>query len=86
MKPDKPLETLRNLGPQSCRWLREVGIHTISQLRQIGPVGAFQLVRRKSPRTSINLLWAIAAALADIDWRKLPADTKRQLRKDAELE
>ncbi|MFN9294069.1 MAG: TfoX/Sxy family DNA transformation protein, partial [Planctomyces sp.] len=40
MKPDNPLETLRNLGPQSCRWLREVGIHTISQLRQIGPVGA----------------------------------------------
>jgi hypothetical protein len=86
MKPDNPLESLRNLGPKSCRWLREVGIHTISQLRQIGPVGAFQLVRQKSPRTSINLLWAIAAALADIDWRKLPAHTKQQLRKDAELE
>lgn len=86
MKSAPNLESLRNLGPKSCRWLREVGIHTTSQLRQIGPVGAFQLVRQKSPRTSINLLWAIAAALADIDWRKLPAHTKQQLRKDAELE
>jgi hypothetical protein len=86
MKPEENLESLRNLGPQSCRWLREVGIHTTSQLRQIGPIGAFQLVRRKSPRTSINLLWAIAAALADIDWRKLTTDTKQQLRKDADLE
>lgn len=44
------------------------------------------MVRRNSPRTSINLLWAIAAALADIDWRKLPPTTKQELRKAAELE
>lgn len=86
MTDDNNLESLRNLGPQSCRWLRTAGIHNTTQLRQIGPVVAFLMVRRNSPRTSINLLWAIAAALADIDWRKLPPTTKQELRKAAELE
>jgi hypothetical protein len=74
-----PLENLRNLGPQSARWLRDVGIHTEQDLRQVGPVFAYLLVKRAEPKTSLNLLWALAAALEDRDWRELDPRQRESL-------
>ncbi|MGI9519153.1 MAG: TfoX/Sxy family DNA transformation protein [Pirellulaceae bacterium] len=77
---DVPVENLRNLGPASAAWLQEVGVLTRSDLRRMGPVAAFQLVRQRFPNASLNLLWALAAALQDKDWRELADSEKDQLR------
>jgi hypothetical protein len=79
-----PIESLRNLGPKSSQWLRDVGITTIADLEQLGPVAAFRLVKERQPKVSLNLLWAIAAGLKGKDWRELPEATKQRLRKEAE--
>ena len=34
------IESLRNLGPKSSEWLRDAGINTITELEQLGVVGA----------------------------------------------
>jgi len=73
------ISELRNLGPTSAAWLRDVGIGTQSQLRLIGPVVAYQIVRERMPKVSLNLLWALASGLNDQDWRELRADQKQQL-------
>jgi hypothetical protein len=44
----------------------------------VGPVGAYQLVRRKHPEASLNLLWALVAGLEERDWRELSADEKER--------
>jgi DNA transformation protein len=78
-----PIEALRNLGPISGQWLREVGISTIAELERLGPVVAYRLVKQRQPKASLNLLWAMAAGLQGIDWRKLAESTKTRLRQEA---
>ena len=82
----EPIENLRNLGPTSAPWLREVGITTIAKLERLGPVDAFRLVKQRQPKASLNLLWALAAGLKGKDWRELTDATKKRLRKEVEEE
>ena len=82
----EPIENLRNLGPTSAPWLREVGITTIAKLERLGPVDAFRLMKQRQPKASLNLLWALAAGLKGKDWRELTDATKKRLRKEVEEE
>lgn len=79
-----PIENVRNLGPTSAAWLREIGVHTKADLENLGAVFAFLEVRRRRPKTSLNLLWAMAAGLEDRDWRELSEQEKVALRRDVE--
>lgn len=81
---NEPIENLRNLGPTSGAWLREVGIRTISDLDRLGPALAYRLVREKQPKASLNLLWALAAGLGDRNWTELSEEEKERLRSAAE--
>ena len=82
----EPIGNLRNLGPTSAAWLREVGLTTISELERLGPAVAYRLVKQKQPKASLNLLWALAAGIIDCDWRELTESTKQRLCKEAEEE
>lgn len=60
--------------------LAEVGIRTVDELEQLGPVKAYLRVKALRPRSaSLNLLWALAAGLEDRDWRDLSAAEKALL-------
>lgn len=76
------VKNLRNLGPTSAAWLREVGVHSVQDLQSLGPVAAFRLVKNKRPEVSLNLLWAIVAGLSDRDWRDLSDEEKANLRRE----
>lgn len=80
----EPVENLRNLGPKSAAWLHDAGIHSIGQLRQLGPAVAFRRVRQQQPKASLNLLWALVAGLADMDWRELTDEQKHLLLNEVE--
>lgn len=75
----EPIENLRNLGRVSAAWLRDVEIRTIADLRNVGPVFAFMRVKNREQQVSLNLLWALAAGLKDIDWRELTDQEKNDL-------
>jgi TfoX-like protein len=70
---------IRNVGPKSAAWLRQVGVRTNEDLARIGPVDAFLKVKRAGFRPSLNLLYAMAGALADCHWAELPEDRKQEL-------
>ncbi len=74
------MEKLRNLGPVSQSWLQAVGITSRAQLRRFGPVNAFLRVQQAGYRPSLNLLWALAGAVRDVDWRDLAKVEKDRLR------
>lgn len=82
----RAVEDLRNLGPVSSGWLREVGISSEADLRKLGPTTVYQMVKQRQPNCSLNLLWALAAALEDIDFRELSPDAKQQLRAELNQE
>ena len=80
-----PIERLRNLGPASAVWLRETGISTTEELQRLGPALAYRLVKQQRPQASLNLLWAMAAGLANRDWRDLTDEEKAALRAEVDL-
>lgn len=77
-------EKIRNVGPKSAAWLRQVGVRTGEDLARIGPVEAFLKVKRAGFRPSLNLLYAMAGALADCHWAELPDERKQALIADLE--
>jgi len=76
----EPIENLRNLGPTSTSWLRDAGISTISELARIGPAHAYRLVKTTRPEVTLNLLWALAAGLKDLDSKDVKPEEKELLR------
>ncbi|HEY6544777.1 MAG TPA: TfoX/Sxy family protein [Dokdonella sp.] len=70
---------IRNVGPKSAAWLRQVGVRTTEDLARLGPVDAFLKVKRAGFRPSLNLLYSMAGALADCHWADLPEDQKQEL-------
>ena len=63
--------TLRNIGPKSAAWLRQVGLHNHQELAAVGAVGAFVKVRRAGFKPSLNLLYSLEGALQDCHWQAL---------------
>ncbi len=75
---------LRNIGPKSAAWLRQVGLHTPEALAEAGPVGAFMRVKRAGFKPSLNLLYALEGALLDCHWQEVPDARRVQLVAEAE--
>ncbi|WP_313739933.1 TfoX/Sxy family protein [Pseudomonas sp.] len=73
------LQHLKNLGKTSAQWLHAVGIHSLSDLRRLGAVGAYRAVKLRGFRASKVLLYAIEGALLDMHWNDLPSDRKQAL-------
>ena len=59
---------LRNIGPKSAAWLRQVGLRSADDLVAAGSVHAFLKVRRAGFKPSLNLLYALEGALLDCHW------------------
>lgn len=72
-KTDKPFP---GIGPKSGEMLRAAGITSLSQLREIGSVRAFVMVKRVAEREpglnfkpSLNFLWGLEGLLAGERWQ-----------------
>ncbi|MDX6081797.1 TfoX/Sxy family protein [Xanthomonas campestris pv. incanae] len=72
-------ERLRNIGPKSAAWLRQVGLRTQQDLQAVGAVGAFVKVRRAGFKPSLNLLYSLEGALADCHWQEVPEARRHAL-------
>ncbi len=75
---------LRNIGPKSAAWLRQVGLRTPEDLVAAGTVAAFLKVRRAGFKPSLNLLYALEGALLDCHWHDVPEARRQQLLADLE--
>lgn len=71
---------IRNIGPISRRWLHAVEVYNIDDLRLAGAVSTYRLIKEQYPQATLNLLWALEAAIQDVDWRELGDERKAALR------
>ena len=70
---------LRNIGPKSAAWLRQVGLRSREDLEASGAVDAFMRVKRAGFKPSLNLLYALEGALLDCHWQDVPEDRRNEL-------
>lgn len=75
---------IRNIGPKSAAWLRQVGVRTAEDLFRLGPVEAFLKIKRAGFRPSLNLLYSMAGAIDDCHWTDLSAERKSRLLQELE--
>lgn len=70
---------MRNIGPKSAAWLRQVGLRSQEDLVAVGSVEAFFKIKRAGFKPSLNLLYALEGALLDCHWQQLPDDRRSEL-------
>ena len=75
---------LRNIGPKSAAWLRQVGLRTLDDLAAVGAVEAYMKVRRAGFKPSLNLLYSLEGALKDCHWQEVPEARRAELVQAAE--
>lgn len=72
-------DKLKNVGPKSAAWLRQVGVRTQGDLEGLGSVAAFIKVKRAGFKPSLNLLYALEGALLGCHWQQVPEDRRGEL-------
>jgi DNA transformation protein and related proteins len=83
MKKGRKLTELKNIGEKIASRLILVGIETETDLRRVGAVAAYQLIRKKYPNETLPLcyyLYSFEGALTDKHWDEIGDAKKAQLR------
>ena len=70
---------MRNIGPKSAAWLRQVGLKTPEDLVEAGPLEAFMRIKRAGFKPSLNLLYSLEGALRDCHWQEVPEERRTEL-------
>lgn len=71
---------MHNLWPISIKWLAEVGIYTLEDLKKCNLIQTYTILKEQNPKVNLNLLWAMYGAVHNIDWKSIDAYTKYELK------
>ena len=77
------------VGATIAKRLNEVGIHSKSDLRRVGPAKAYAMIAARNPDVTIPVcyyLYSLEGALTDTHWDDIPESRKRTLRRSAGAE
>jgi DNA transformation protein len=72
-------ERMPGLGPKSLDMLRSAGISSLAQLRGIGSVAAYAMIKRAGCKPSLNLLWSLEGAISGEHWRTVARNHRASL-------
>jgi hypothetical protein len=74
------ISRMRNLGSKSEAMLAKIGVHSSTDLENLGAVEAFQRLRATGEKVSLVMLYAMHGALTNQAWEMLPPDEKQALK------
>lgn len=77
-------KAMRNIGPRTAAWLRQVGLRTREDLQAVGAALAYAKVRRAGFKPSLNVLYSLEGALLDCHWQDVPLSRRQQLQAEAQ--
>lgn len=75
---------IRNIGPKSMQWLREVGVHTTADIEHIGVEEVFRLLVERGINPAVVLLYALECAVTHTHWNEIAVERKEQLRAEGQ--
>lgn len=61
------------------KWLEAVGVRTLEDIEDLGPVEVYLRVEDAGFHPGRNLLWSLQGAVLDLSWSEIPKDMKAQL-------
>jgi DNA transformation protein len=73
------LAKLANLGPKSAQFMQRAGITSFEQLKRLGSVRAYSMVKDVEPSVSLNLLWALEGAISGLHWQEVAKEHRTSL-------
>ena len=81
-KPDalRRLAAELNLGPKSSAWLIEIGITSLKQVRELGPIEVCRRLRQSGRPVSVLLAYALEGAVMGCHWNAIPWETRQFLK------
>jgi DNA transformation protein and related proteins len=60
---------LRNIGPETEKWLGKIGIETKQAFERLGAEKTYKLLLEAGHEPNSNLFYALKGAELDMDWR-----------------
>lgn len=70
---------IRNVGPKSAAWLRQVGIRSEDEVKSLGSIEVFFKVKKAGFKASLNLLYALEGAVLDCHWTEVSTERRNEL-------
>jgi DNA transformation protein and related proteins len=74
-------QAFNGLGVTSQKYMAEIGIKTVADLRREGAIISYKTLKDRYPkRVSLNLLWGLYALINDLDAKAIDEETKSHLK------
>ncbi len=74
------LSSLRNIGKETERKLKTIGINSAEELKEIGSKDTWIRLKLKYPEICLVHLYTLEGAISDIEYNQLSEETKRDLK------
>ncbi len=74
------LTSMTNIGKEMAEKLKSVGIDSPGQLIQTGAKQAFLRLKEKYPKVCLVHLYALEGAVQNMEFNRLPKETKKELK------
>lgn len=72
-------DKIRNIGPKSAAWLRQVGVRTEEEVKSLGSIEVYFKVKKAGFKASLNLLYALEGAVLGCHWTEVSNERRSEL-------
>ncbi|OGU35530.1 MAG: hypothetical protein A2068_11630 [Ignavibacteria bacterium GWB2_35_6b] len=76
------LQKIKNLGPVSTIWLNSIDVHTIDDIKKLGPIVIYHMLKAHGYNVNILMVYALQGAIMDCHWNEIPDKLKKEFQKE----
>jgi len=73
------ISDLKGLGPKSTIALSSIGISTMDDFMQTDAYEMYARLKKQSPNTSLNMIYALIGAQENIQWQEIAKNRKVEI-------
>ncbi|KAB2838159.1 MAG: competence protein TfoX [Melioribacteraceae bacterium] len=75
-------EKIKNLGPVSTKWLNSIDVYTIDDVKKLGPIVIYNMLKAHGYNVNILMVYALQGAIMDCHWKEIPEKLKKEFQKE----
>ena len=78
----RKIEKIKNLGPVSTKWLNSIDVYTIDEVKKLGPIVIYNMLKAHGYNVNILMVYALQGAIMDCHWNEIPEKLKDVFKKE----
>lgn len=78
----RKIEKIKNLGPVSTQWLNSIDVYTIRDIKKLGPIVIYNMLKANGYNVNILMVYALQGAIMDCHWNEIPKKLKEDFKKE----